>query len=227
MKPFRDLFILVKKDILEELKTGGALISMLIFSLLIIFIFGLTLESFLSTERELAAVLLWVTIIFVSTLGLNYSFSVEKENSSIKGIMLTPADRGVIYLGKMFSNLIFIFIVEMFTVPLFLMFYNYSLIKIIPPLSIILVLGTAGIASVGTILSAISTCTKKRDILLPIILFPIIVPVLIGSIRCTEIIFLKMSLLAEAGKWISMLVAYDILFIVVSFLIFEFVLEEL
>jgi len=99
--------------------------------------------------------------------------------------------------------------------------------KVIPPLTIILILGTAGISSVGTILSAISTSTKRRDILLPIILFPIIIPVLIGSIRCTEIIFLGRSLRLEAGNWIAMLGAYDILFIVVSFLIFEFVLEEL
>lgn len=227
MKPFKDLFILIKKDILNELKTGGALISMLIFSLLVVVIFSFTLELILPKVKLLGAVLIWMTIIFASVIGLNYSFSVEKENAAIKAVMLTPVDRGVIYMGKMLSNLIFILIIELFTVPVFLLFSNYPLMKVIPPLTIVLMLGTAGISSVGTILSAISTSTKRRDILLPIILFPIIIPVLIGSIRCTEIIFLGRSLRLEAGNWIAMLGAYDILFIVVSFLIFEFVLEEL
>jgi heme exporter protein B len=89
------------------------------------------------------------------------------------------------------------------------------------------VLGTTGIVSVGTLLSAISTSTRKRDILLPLILFPIVIPVLIGSIRCTALVLNGQSLRIEAFNWLTMLAAFDILFMVVSFLVFEFVLEEL
>ncbi|TES92252.1 MAG: hypothetical protein E3J87_05790 [Candidatus Cloacimonadota bacterium] len=227
MKPFNDLYTLIKKDILDELRTGGTLISMLLFSVLVVVIFSFALGTTLSKEKELGGGILWLTFFFASILGLNYSFSVEKENSSIKAVMLTPVDRGILYIGKMFSNLIFIFIIELFTVPVFLVFFDYPILKIIPPLTIVLLLGTAGLSSVGTILSAISTSTKKRDILLPLILFPIITPVLIGSVRCTGIILLGGSLLEEAGNWLAMLAVFDVLFIVVSFLIYEFVLEEL
>jgi heme exporter protein B len=181
----------------------------------------------LSSNKELGASVLWVTILFTSTLGLNYAFSVDKEHNGIQAILLTPIDRGVIYLGKMISNLIFIFIIELFTVPLFLTFFNYPILKTVIPLSLILLLGTVGVVSVGTVLSGISTCTKKRDILLPLILFPIIIPVLIGAIRCTTIILNGHSLRLEAFNWITMLGAFDVLFIVVSFLVFEFILEEL
>jgi heme exporter protein B len=227
MKPFRDLSALVKKDILDELKSGGAILSMFIFSLLIIVIFNLALGPNLTAQKEIGASVLWITIIFASTLGLNHSFVVEKENSSIKGLMVSPIDRGVLYLGKMVSNVIFLLVVEILAVPVFLLFFDFSISSVILPLMFILFLGTIGISAVGTVLSAISTSTKKRDILLPIILFPVIVPVLIGSVRCTSSILSGISIVKEAGNWISLLVIFDILFVIVSFLVFEFVLEEL
>jgi len=227
MKPFRDIFILVKKDILDELRGGGALISMLVFALLVIVIFSFAFGTLLSAQKELSAGLLWVTFVFASTLGLNYSFSVEKENSAIKGLMLAPVDRSILYLGKLISNFVFIFIIELFTVPIFLVLFNYRVLEIIPQLLLVLFLGTAGICSVGTIFSSMSTSTKKGNILLPIILFPIIIPLLIGSIRCTSAIFLDESLISSTGSWIIMLVVYDVLFITISLLTYEFILEEL
>jgi heme exporter protein B len=227
MKPLKHIALLVKKDALHEIKSGGAIISMLTFSLLIVVLFSFAMGQALSSNKELGASVLWVTILFTSTLGLNYSFSVDKEHGGIQAIMLTPIDRGVIYLGKMTSNLIFIFIIELFAVPLFLTFFNYTILKSIIPLSLILLLGTVGVVSVGTVFSGISTCTKKRDILLPLILFPIVIPVLIGAIRCTTIILSGQSLRLEAFNWITMLGAFDVLFMVVSFLVFEFILEEL
>jgi heme exporter protein B len=227
MKPIKHIFLLVKKDALHEIKSGGAVISMLTFSLLIVALFSFATAEALSSNRELGASVLWVTILFTSTLGLNYAFSVDKQHHCLQAIMLTPIDRGVIYLAKMVSNLFFISIIELFTVPLFLTFFNYPILKSIIPLAFILLLGTTGIVSLGTLLSAISTSTKKRDIMLPLILFPIVIPVLIGAIRCTSLILNGRSLRAEAFNWVTMLTAFDVLFMIVSFLIFEFVLEEL
>jgi heme exporter protein B len=227
MKPFKHIALLVKKDALHEIKSGGAVISMLAFSLLIVVLFSFALGQMISSNTELGASVLWVTILFSSTLGLNYAFSVDKQHDAIKAIMLSPIDRGTIYFGKLVSNLIFILLIELFTVPLFLTFFNYPILRSVFPLTSILLLGTAGVVSVGTLLSAISTSTKKRDILLPLILFPIIVPVLIGSIRCTTLVLNGQSLRSEALNWITMLAAFDVLFMVVSFLVFEFVLEEL
>ncbi len=227
MRPFKHIALLVKKDALHEIKSGGAAVSMLAFSLLIVVLFSFAIGQMLSSNRELGASILWVTILFSSTLGLNYAFSVDKQHHCLQALMLTPIDRGIFYLGKVISNLIFISIIELFIVPLFLTFFNYPILQSIAPLALVLFLGTCGIVSVGTLLSAISTSTKKRDILLPLILFPIVIPVLIGSIRCTTLIFNGISVRAEAFNWLSMLAAFDVLFLVVSFLIFEFVLEEL
>lgn len=227
MRPLKHIALLVKKDALHEIKSGGAVVSMLVFSLLIVVLFSFATGQMLSSNRELGASILWVTILFSSTLGLNYAFSVDKQHHCLQALMLTPIDRGVIYLGKVISNLIFISIIELFTVPLFLTFFNYPILKSIIPLTLILFLGITGIVCVGTLLSAISTSTRKRDILLPLILFPIVIPVLIGAIRCTTLILNGRSIRIEAFNWVTMLAAFDVLFLVVSFLIFEFILEEL
>lgn len=227
MRPLRHIALLVKKDALHEVKSGGAFISMFVFSLLIVVLFSFALGQTLSSNRELGASALWITLLFASTLGLNYAFSTDIQHNAIKGIMLAPVDRGIIYLGKMVSNFIFIFMLELFIVPLFLTFFNYPVLRSIIPLTLIMLLGSAGIVSLGTLLSAISSSMKKRDILLPLILFPLVIPVLIGSVRCTSLILNGRSLRIEAFNWVTMLTAFDILFLVVSFLVFEFVLEEL
>jgi len=134
-------------------------------------------------------------------------------------------DRGVIYLGKMIGNIIFIFLVELVSLPLFAVFFNLSLFHLIPRLALVLFVSTVGFASAGTLLAAISVNTKAREVLLPILLFPIIIPVIIGAVKSTGNI-LEGKPLVETLSWLKLLTAFDIIFIIVSFLVFEYVVEE-
>jgi len=219
------LFAILWKDFITELRTKELLSAMFTFSLLILLIFNFAFSFSQENLQYATPAILWITFTFAGILGLGRSFAIEKEGNSILGLLLTPVDRSLLYFGKMIGTLVFVFIIELVTLVIFVVFFNYNLFSVILPLSIVIVLGTIGFVSVGTLFSAIALNTKLREVLLPILLFPIIIPVIVSSVRMTASILEGNSILS-AGSAFQILVSFDIIFIAACAITFEYVLEE-
>ena len=141
----------------------------------------------------------------------------------MEGLLLAPIDRSVIYFGKLIGNLLFIFVVELVLLPLASIFFNVWIVT--PSVLLVVFLGTIGFAAVGTLFAALSVNTRAREVMLPILLFPIMVPVLIAGVRAMGAL-LDGETLKDVAQWLRLLVAYDVIFIAAAFLLFDFVVEE-
>lgn len=221
---------IVQKDIRSELRTKEMVASMFVFAVLVLVIFNFTLSLDGEATLALAPGILWVAFVFAGSLGLNRSFASERENRSILGLMLAPVDRSALYFGKLISNVLFMLVAELFLLPLFMVFFNLNLVAELPPRAfasflLVIALGTLGYAAVGTTLAAIAANTTMREVLLPVLLFPVAVPVVIGAAESTRLIFQPSPFFSPWG-WIRLLVAFAVIFVVVSWLTFEYVLEE-
>ena len=216
---------IVLKDLVTELKTRELFSSMFIFALLVIIIFIFSVDLSIVKANEVGPGVLWVAFLFAGTMGLNRSFMLEKENGCLEGLILTPADRTVIYFGKLISNLIFLLVMEMFILPLFMIFFNVDLISFLGPLLVVIFMGTLGFCAIGTLLSSLSSNLKTREIMLPILLYPLIVPVVIAVVRMTGQILAGESL-GTMMNWVGLTLAFDIIFIGVSILTIDHILEE-
>jgi len=220
---FSGIFAIFGKDLLCELRTKEVATSVLVFALLVVVIFNFAFESGGDTAGLVAPGILWVAFIFAGVLGLNRTFATEKENSSLEGLMLCPVERYVIYLGKLAGSFTFMLVVEVIITPVFLVLFNLPLF--LPGLVLVIVLATLGFTSVGTLFSALSANTKARDIMLPILFLPIVVPVLIAAVKATEVV-LDGGTWGDMATWLQIIIAFDVIFLVISVLVFEFVVEE-
>ncbi|HEY49765.1 MAG TPA: ABC transporter permease [Dehalococcoidia bacterium] len=220
---FTRVFAIFWKDLLSELRTKEVATSVLVFALLVVVIFNFAFESGEDTIGLVAPGILWVAFTFAGVLGLNHTFATEKENSSLEGLMLCPVERYVIYLGKLAGSFTFMLVVAAIITPIFLVLFNLPLC--LPRLALIIVLATVGFTSVGTLFSALSAHTKAREIMLPILFLPVVVPVLIAAVKATGVV-LDGGAWSDMSTWLQILVAFDIIFLVVSVLVFEFVIEE-
>jgi heme exporter protein B len=219
----RATFAIVRKDLAAEWRSRELFTSMLVFSLLVLLIFNFALELDPNTRTNVTAGVLWVTFTFAGTLGLNRSMAVEKDRGCMDGLLLAPVDRSAIYFGKSISNLVFMLVVEAIVLPVYSFLYNVNLFQ--PGLLLIILLGSVGYVAVGTLLSAMAVQTRTRDVLLPILLFPLVVPVVIAAVKASGGILQGLTL-AEIRTWINLLLVYDVIFIAISFMFFEFVVEE-
>lgn len=213
------------KDIRVEIRSKEKLYSMLVFSLLVMVIFNFAFDPGAEYIREVAPGILWVALIFAATLGLNKTFSAEKEQDCLQGLMLAPMDRSGIYFGKVLGNLIFSLVIAVTTLPFFAVFFNIPVAKHLPPLLIVITLTTAGFICVGTLFAAISVGIKRGEMMLPLLLFPVEVPVIIAAVKATGMI-LDGKPLVDYSMWLKMLAVFDIIFIMVSFVTFEYLIEE-
>ena len=216
---------IVWKDFVTELKTRELLSAMFIFALLVILIFIFSINLSIVKASEVRPGILWVAFLFAGTIGLNRSFMLEKENGCLMGLMLVPADRTTIYFGKLISNLIFLSIMELFILPLFMIFFNIDLLSHLGPLLVVVFLGTLGFCALGTLLSSLSANLKTREIMLPILLYPLLIPIIIGAVRMTGQI-LDGTELADMMKWIGLTASFDIIYIGVSIMTIDHILEE-
>ncbi len=211
------------KDLRIELRSKDVFTSMAVFAVLAVMIFNFAFELRVPDKTVVIPGVLWVTITFSGVLGLGRAFISEKDRGSIAGLLLAPVDRSAIYFGKMLASLIFILVVEVFLLPLMVIFFNTNFVSL--PLILILFLGTLGFAAVGTIFSGLAVNTRTREILLPVLLFPVMLPVLMAGIRAT-IGFMEGDTLADMMKWFNLILFFDLLYIVVAYLTFDFVVEE-
>ncbi len=225
MSVLRKVSAIVWKDFVCEIRSKEMLISMCVFSFLVIIIFNFIFPFDLRYVEGITPGILWVAFIFSGLLGMGRSFGAEKDKGSFKGLLLCPVGRGTIYVGKMVANFIFMLLMEVFTLAIFVPLFNIKIIPILFLLALIILLGTFGFTVIGTIFSAISINTKARDVMLSLLVFPIAVPLIIASIKATGKVLDEKSI-HEVYSWLKILFAFDLTFLLVSYLTFEFVVEK-
>ncbi len=217
------IWAVVWKDLAAELRSRELLSAMLVFTLLVILIFNFALELDYSTRKKVTSGILWATFAFAGTLGLNRSMAMEKDRGCLDGLLLAPVDRSAIFFGKTLGNLIFMLMVELITLPVYSILYNINLFN--PGLLLIILLGSIGYVVVGTLLSSMSVQTRTRDILLPILLFPVVIPIFIAAVKASAA-FLQGFPMEDIWPWLNLLIVYDVVFTAVGFMVFDYVVEE-
>ncbi len=218
---FEHVWAILAKDVRYELRSKQTWTSMGMFALLILVIFNFAFDLHVDNKSAVAPGALWVAFIFASLLGLGRTIAAEREQGSMDRLLLCPVDRKAIYLAKLLGNLLFIGVVELIALPVYAALFDVPLFAgaLIP----IVLLGTLGIAVIGTLFATMAAATRARELLLPILVFPLIVPVVIAAVRATE------ALLAPATNeppWLGLIIAFDIIFLSVSTLTFQYVIEE-
>jgi len=219
----RPVLVLVWKDILLELRSREIVISALVFGLVVVVVFNFALNV---TPRQVAALapgILWVAFAFAGILAMNRAFVAEKEQGSLEGLLLAPVSRDAVFLGKALTSFLFMLIVEAALLPIFAVLLNFSAFSYILILTI--VVATLGFATVGTLFSAIAVQTRAREIMLPVLFFPIILPVLIGAVEVSSRA-IGGGPGVGIGRWLPLLGIFDALFLVICPWVFSAVVEE-
>jgi len=198
---------------------------MSLFGLLIVFLFNFGFEPAREESLRLLPGLLWISFAFAGILGFNRSFAGERENECLEGLSLAPVDPGAIYLGKVLANLFFLIVAEAVVVFATSLWYNFSFLPSLRWFSCVLFLGTLGYVAVGTIFAAVAANTRMREVMLPVLQFPVAVPVFVGAIEATNGA-LKGDAPGDYASWVKLLAGFSVVFLVLSFLLFEYVLEE-
>lgn len=214
---------IVRKDVRVEWRGRQGVPVMLVFSLLMIFLFNFALQLSPDLQAGLAAGLLWVSLAFTSTLGLNRSVSLERESHALDGLLLAPVDRSAIFFGKSLSNFLFTTLVAVILLPVMSLFYKQNMLT--PSLILVVLLGLEAYTSLGTLLAALSIQVRTRDILLPVLLMPLALPVLIAAVEASRGL-LSGQTLGESQSWILLILACTILFNAAGLMFFETILEE-
>ena len=212
------------KDVLSERRSKESLNALVFFSILLLFVFQFALGPERARVETALPGLLWLGFILAGLLAFGRTFLVERENDCWEGLVLSPGDKSAIYLGKLAGNVLLMAVVEAVLLVLFTVFFGLDFTGVLPALSLVLALGTLGLAAVGTLFGAITAQLRARELLFPVLLLPAVVPILLGSVSATQIVILGQPL-AEAGAWLKLLAAADLVYLVVGVLTFEFVLE--
>ncbi len=219
------MFPLIWKDLLVEFRTKETLASLLMLGLLTLLVLSFAFDP-ASELRPLAAPgTLWVAVIFAGVLGINRSFLAERDNDCLQGLLLCPVDRGSIYLAKTAGNTLFMLAAQLFIVPIFVIFFNLSPSLALLRLFLVLALGVLGFAAAGTLFAAISVRTRAREVMLPLLLLPLVIPVFIAGVSATAKI-LEGKPLGEVARWINLLIGYDVIVVTLGWMIFEYAVEE-
>jgi heme exporter protein B len=214
-------FAIIWKDLRCELRTRQVWVSMAMFAVLVLVVFNFAFDLRVDNVAAVGPGALWVAFVFASMLGLGRTMAAEQEHGSLDRLLLCPVDRKALYLAKLLGNLIFIGVVEVIAVPVFAAIYNVPILTglIVP----IVLLGTVGVAAVGTLFSAVAANTRAREVLLPLLVFPLIVPVVIGAVKASQALI---SPVPNDPPWIGLLIAFDVIFLSISAITFPYVIEE-
>jgi heme exporter protein B len=224
----RQFMAILRKDLIRELRTREMIISMILFVLLAMVIFHYAFSVKEDTELTyFTGGMLWVTFIFAMLLGLNRSFAQEKDERCLDGLLLCPVDRVTIFLAKTAGNFIFLLIIQVVAVPIFTLFFvQRSYVGDLLQFVVVLLLADLGICALGTLLATISMNTRSRDLLLPIIFLPLIVPVLIAATGATTLIFAEGATFGSLLARVLFLLGFDAIFLVAAYGTYDFAIGE-
>ena len=212
------------KDLLIEWRSRDRVVAMLLFALLVVVVFHFALPGGASLQtRANAPGLLWVAYVFASLFGLGRAFSLELENDAFSGLALAPADRGWVFLGKAAANLVILGVVQALTALAFALVFGLELAEIAAPLAAIALLGSLGLCSIGTLFAAVAVRTRFREVMLPLLLLPLLIPLLSGAVRATSQLLATGTLPWEP---VQLLLVTDATYLIISFVAFDYVLDE-
>ncbi len=208
------------KEIRAELRAKEVFSTMIIFGLLAALIFGMAFDLRVPNSRMVVPGILWVIILFAGVLGLNRSFGSEVDRGTLAGLLMVPVDRSAIYFGKLAANLVFMLLMEVLLLPVLLILFDISLFH--PLVLSGLALGTLGYAGVGTLFAALTANSRARETMLPILLLPVVLPVFTAGTALTAGV-LDGQISSSLWRWIGILALYDLLFIVIAYLVFDLI----
>jgi len=212
------------KDLLSEWRSRDRVVAMGVFSMLVAVVFHFSLpESGAAAARAQAPGLLWVAYVFAALLGLNRAFATELENDALSGLALVPVDRGWVFLGKAAANFAILGVVQALTAAVFALAFGVDLGPVLLPFAGLVALGSLGLCSVGTLFAAVAVRTRFREVMLPLLLLPLLVPVLAPAVRATLDLVATGALPGDA---VRLLVVVDGIYLIASFVGFEYVLDE-
>ncbi len=223
MKYWQKIMAVTWKDTVSEMRTREIISSVLVFTLLVIVIFNFAFGTNQTTLNLVAPGILWVTFTFAGVLSLNRAFVPEKEQGCLEGLMVCPVSREVIYVGKMLGSLLFMLIIEAIALPIFAFLFNLPVLSL--QIVVITVLTTIGFVTVGTLFSALAVNTKAREMVLPILFLPVVIPIIIGAVMASGTALAGGSW-SELASWLQIIAVFDVIFLVVSLLVFTYVIEE-
>jgi len=222
---WRHAWLLARKDLLVEFRSRTAILSAVVFTVLVLMVFNFGRDPTAVAAIDLAPSILWVTFTFAAMLALNRAFQLELENQALDGLLLAPVSRSSIYLGKLIANLAFVATVECVGLPLFALFFNVRILPVLAPLLAVLALATVGFVAVGTLFSAMTARTRFAELLLPVLLLPFMIPPLIWAVLATAALLAGRPL-SEAAGWLRLLAAFDIVFVTLAFVLFPATVNE-
>ena len=225
MNYFRHVLDHFRKDIRLELRSRDSINGMLFFSLLVVVVFSMAFDPTAAASRQIAGGILWVAILFAATTALNQSWTREQRNQVLDAQRMAPSPASALFLGKALANLVFVTLVEVVLAPLFTIFYNLHALGPGWLLFLIMPLGTWALVVNGTFFAALGLRTRNRELLLPLILFPISIPAILAMVQATTGVLTNELDNIQLYLWVKALAGYDIIFTIVCLLLFETILN--
>ena len=218
----RQVLALTWKDLVVELRGREFLGAMLVFALITIVTLNFAFDLSGAGREASGAGALWIAFLFAGMLGLGRSLAVERDRGTLEGLVLSPTAGGTIFLGKLLSNLLFLCLIELVGLPLFALLYDLPALT--PAMFPVALAGTIGFAGLGTLFSAVAASSRAREILMPLLLFPLSIPLVIAAVRATTLIFEQRT--GDAWPWFNLLAAFDVIFVTLAYIVFDLVLED-
>ncbi len=218
------VFLVARKDLLVEFRSREVVIGSAVFAVTLVVIFNFALNITPETVDILAPGVLWAAFSFAGVLAMSRAFVTEKDQGSLEGLLLTPVSRDSIYFGKMLALFIFMTAVEAALLPVFAVLFDFSAFS--PTLVGAVLLATLGFAAVGTLFSAVAVNTRSREIMLPILFFPVVSPVIIGAVEATTGAIGAGVSAAGPGRWLQLMAVFDAVFLVLCPWLFSLIMEE-
>lgn len=215
----------VRKDLTAERRAKANFNAVVSLGGLTLLLFGFALGPDTDALRAAAAGVLWLTVLFAGVLSFNRSYQLELESGALETLLLYPGERQSLFLGKLLANLAFVLLVELILVPMAAVLYGLPLLQPLPGLLGVLLLGTIGFVTLGTFYAAMASRTRAREVLLPLLLFPMLVPLLVAAVEATRAL-LAGDPMGDSGSWIQLLVLFDGIFFIAALLTFEHVVED-
>lgn len=219
------MLALIRKDLQIELRTREASAALLLLGLLTLLVLSFAFDPTSELRRDAAPGALWVAVAFSAVSALSRCFLSERDNNCLAGLLLSPLDRGTIYLAKTATNIILMSASLVLLLPVCVLFFDLPLSSGFGGIALALILGVIGLAAIGTLFSAIAVHTRAREIMLPLLMLPLVLPLFIAGLRITGKLLLGKAL-SEAAPWLNLMVGFDVIFLVVGWLAFEYVVAE-
>ena len=213
------------KDLTTERRSKANFNAVVFLAALMLLMFGFALGPDTATLRAAAAGILWLTVLFSGNLAFHRSYQVELDGGALETLLLYPGARSSIFLGKLLANLVFVLLVEVILIPLAIVLYSIPMTGTLGMVLVVVFLGTFGFVTLGTFYASMASRSRAREVLLPLLLFPMLVPVLVAAVEGTAAL-LAGDAMGDSGRWIQLLIAFDIIFLGASIIAFGAVIEE-